>query len=293
LRERGELAELHQFLDHLGRGYTERLGDLLDGRARADRHRLFARRLGLGYSGRRLYRRRWLLGERLSPAAAPAGPLTGRGGRPRGAVGTRRLGVDDDAPAPPSLAKPSGAHWSRATGTLPARTGRIAPAGCPSRDAAATPTGRSGSFPTGATSGGAISTGSGAVASRCALALTGRSRSRRARSRPDPAALAAPVRLRTLRLGRGRVRIAEGTGDGSLVDARSRSLDVEAGALQDRDDLLARDPALFGYLMDALLCHSWTKSMVSCGSSTAARKARASARSAFARPAPHCGEPQT
>src|ERR687885_12240 len=62
-----------------------------------------------------------------------------------------------------------------------------------------------------------------------------------------------------------------------LVDARGRRLHVEAGLLKDGEDLLAGDPLLLRYFVDALLCHSLIKSMRWGSTVTGARKARRSA----------------
>src|SRR5204863_8970488 len=52
----------------------------------------------------------------------------------------------------------------------------------------------------------------------------------------------------------------ERPGDVPLVHARGGGLHVEPGALEHREDLLAGDPPLLGYLVDALLRHQRTDS---------------------------------
>jgi hypothetical protein len=88
-------------------------------------------------------------------------------------------------------------------------------------------------------------------------------------------AVARSVLRRGLRrFGRGAV--AEGAGGLRLLDARGGCGDPKAGLLEDGQGLLRGDPSLLGYLVDALLCHSRTKSMVSCCTITGARNERAS-----------------
>src|SRR5205085_7982803 len=94
-------------------------------------------------------------------------------------------------------------------------------------------------------------------------------------------ATGAVIRLGGRGLGRGRLLILGGRGvcavagiraigterarDVALVDARGRGLDVEAGLLERRKDLLAGDPALLGYLMDSLLRHRRSDSKKALG----------------------------
>jgi hypothetical protein len=70
-------------------------------------------------------------------------------------------------------------------------------------------------------------------------------------------------RGRALRRGRRAGSVAERSGGLLLLDARGSHLHVEAGAAQDLQRFLAGYAPLFRYLVDALLCHSRTKSMVS------------------------------
>ena len=98
LRERRHLAQLHQLLDHLGGAQLERLGDLLDGGARAD---LDGRVLALLRLEPRL---RLSLEIGLDPlrAAPAAAPAAGRLGlrRRRGPVAPGRLRIDHHAASP-------------------------------------------------------------------------------------------------------------------------------------------------------------------------------------------------
>ena len=77
-------------------------------------------------------------------------------------------------------------------------------------------------------------------------AVAGRSRC------PAPAAPGPCARAVARQGGFGR---RERALDVALVDARGSRLHVEAGRLEDREHLLAGDPRLLGYLMNALLCH--------------------------------------
>ena len=103
------------------------------------------------------------------------------------------------------------------------------------------------------------------------------------RHRPRPSRPAS--RLRVLR-GRSRVggrggragSVAERARGLILLDARCCHLHVEAGLSQDLQSFLTGDAAFLRYLVDALLCHWRTKSMVSCFTVTGARSDRARAR---------------
>jgi hypothetical protein len=109
----------------------------------------------------------------------------------------------------------------------------------------------------------------------------------RSRIRLRSGSLRPPLRLRG-RLAGLRVRLrGRGLRAGSvaerscgllLLDARGGDLHVEAGFAQDLEGLLAGDAPFLRYLVDALLCHSQTKSMVSCFTDTDARNARSSGR---------------
>ena len=96
LRERGHLAQLHQLLDDLGGRQLQRLRDLLDGRARANRDgRILLERRGGCRRCLRLEIRLHPLG--TAPTAAPtAGRLLRRR---RSAIAPRSLRIDYDAPA--------------------------------------------------------------------------------------------------------------------------------------------------------------------------------------------------
>jgi hypothetical protein len=104
-------------------------------------------------------------------------------------------------------------------------------------------------------------------------------------------AVARGLLRRDLRLIGGRA-VAEGARGLGLFDARGRGSHPEAGLLEDGQGLLRGDSSLLCYLVDALLCHSRTKSMVSCCTVTGARNERASGR-----PDPsvsaHSGRPHT
>ena len=134
LGERRHLAQLHQLLDHLGGAQLERLGDLLDGGAGADRDGRVLRLLGLQLRLRlRLEIRLDPLGP--APAAATAARRLGLLGR-RGPVAPGGLGVDHHAPAPATTAAVAGSglaaaaargtRAAAATLTAAGRTARVA-----------------------------------------------------------------------------------------------------------------------------------------------------------------------
>ena len=87
-------------------------------------------------------------------------------------------------------------------------------------------------------------------------------------------AVAAGLRLRRL-CARA---VAEGACGLGLLDARGRGGHPEPGLLEDGQGFLRGDSSLLRYLVDALLCHSRTKSMVSSWTVTGARNDRVSGR---------------
>ena len=86
--------------------------------------------------------------------------------------------------------------------------------------------------------------------------------------------------------------VAKGPRGVGLLHAGGGDLHFEARFAQDLQGLLAGDAPFFRYLVNALLCHSQTNSMVSCWTVTELRNARASGRPSanlFA----HCGRSHT
>ena len=171
LRERGHLAELHQLLDDLGGGQLERLGDLLDGRARADGdRRVLLERRGGCRRCLRLEIRLHPLG--TAPAAAPAARRLLR--RRRSAIAPRSLRIDYDAPAPASAAATAAAALAAAAAAGRARAAAARAAG---RAAA-----RTAGTASAARAAGPVGLGAAALGARGPGRLRGRSLLKNARA---------------------------------------------------------------------------------------------------------------